>query len=140
MSNILFEFTIDAPTSEVYQALTDEAGIKGWWTTDTSIADEVGSTAEFRFGPQGSLAFEITELDKNSRVAWKSTHAAAPDWKDTTVTFDLKPENGGTTVRFGHRGFPTEDGSFAPVSWQWAYFMMSLKSYVETGKGTPAGT
>jgi uncharacterized protein YndB with AHSA1/START domain len=139
MSNILFELTIDAPPSEVYKAVTQVNGIKGWWTTDTSIKPEVGSTAEFRFGEQGWLGFEIVELNPSKRVVWKSTHAAAPDWSGTSVTFDLEPQNGGTKLLFGHRDFATEQGSFAGVSWQWAYFMMSLKAYVESGKGTPAG-
>ena len=50
MSNILFELAIEAPASDVYKAVTEEAGIKGWWTTDTTIKPEVGSAAEFRFG------------------------------------------------------------------------------------------
>lgn len=137
MSNILLEFTIDAPPKDVYTAITQEEGVKGWWTSDTSVDQTVGGTAEFGFGG-GGFTFEITQLKPAKHIEWK-TLQAMPDWDGTRVTFDLDAANGGTKVLFGHRDFASEDGSFASVSYNWAYFMMSLKSYVENGNGTPYG-
>lgn len=138
MANILFAIEIDASASEVRKAITEESGVKGWWTTDTTLKQEVGSEAVFGFGPRGTLKFEVAELGDN-HIEWKSTQAGPPDWAGTNVTFDLEAQDGHTNLLFGHRNFATDEGSYAFTSWNWAYFLMSLKSYIETGQGTPVG-
>lgn len=137
MANILFELSINAPSADVYAALTQEKGIMGWWTKSATIKAEVGSLAEFRFGP-GALQFEVNQLQPGKLVVWKTVQGQ-PDWTGTKVRFELEDSDGGTKLRFGHRDFASEDGSFASTAYNWAYFILSLKSYLETGKGTPAG-
>lgn len=137
MANILLEFTVNAPVEKVYKAITEAPGIRSWWTTDTRIEPKNGSQAHFGFGPDG-FDFEIAELDPNRRVVWK-TIMGLPDWGGTTVSFDLTEAEGKTKILFAHRGFESEAGSFARVSFNWAYFMMSLQAYLEKGQGTPAG-
>lgn len=136
MSNIRFEFDIEAPIEQVYEALTEKSGLQGWWTRDVSIEAGEGSPARFGFGNQGEFNFTVAKLDENQHVKWDVVQGA-PDWGGTYITFDLEASDNGTKVHFAHRNFATEDGSFASVSYNWAYFMMSLKSYLETGEGTP---
>lgn len=136
MANILMEFTVEAPVSTVYKAITEGAEVKGWWTVDNNLKPQQGSMAEFRFAGSGGFKFEVSKLDKDKGVVWK-TIEGLPDWGGTQVTFDLEAKDGGTKVVFGHRDFATEAGSFGAVSYAWAGFMMSLKSYIETGQGKP---
>ena len=64
--------------------------------------------------------------------------SGADEWVDTRVRFDLSQVDGYTVVRFGHNGW-AEPGEFmAHCSTKWATYLMSLKSYVETGTGQPA--
>ena len=137
MANILFEFEIDAPMPDVYQAITQAEGIKGWWTVNNDLKPKVGSRATFDFG-YGSLVFDVIQLRENEHVTWQEVETM-PDWQGTNVTFDLEATDKGTKLHFGHRNFATDDGSFASTSWNWAYFLFNLKSYVETGQGTPVG-
>ena len=137
MANILFEFDIDAPVNAVYQVLTQAEGIKGWWTVDNDLKPEIGSRATFGFGP-GSLVFDVTTLRENEQITWQEVETM-PGWEGTKVTFDLESTDTGTKLHFGHRDFASDDGSFASTSWNWAFFLFSLKSYVETGQGTPVG-
>jgi hypothetical protein len=38
---------------------------------------------------------------------------------------------------FAHRGFKQADEGYARVTTGWAYFLISLQQYLETGKGAP---
>jgi len=136
MSNIRLEFDVQASVDAVYTALTQESGVKSWWTTDTDLQASEGSDARFGFGSQGEFKMKVSKLNKNQHVKWDVIQAA-PDWVDTYVTFDLEANGDGTKIHFAHSNFATEDGSFASVTFNWAYFMMSLKAYLETGEGTP---
>lgn len=136
MSNILFEYVVDAPVDKVYDAITQESGIKGWWTADVHLAQKEGSEARFGFGDHGEMRFEVSKLVPNKQVVWETVQAM-PDWDGTQVSFDLSPDDNGTRIHFAHRNFATEDGSFAFVTYNWAYFLFSLRSYLEKGEGTP---
>lgn len=137
MSNILFSYSIESSPEAVYQALTEQKHIQGWWTSDTRIEPKEGTEAHFGFGEKGAFSFNIATLSPNEAVEWDNPQGP-PDWAGTTVRFDLSADENGTQVLFGHRGYATEEGSFAMVSFNWAFFLMSLKAYLETGQGTPA--
>ena len=42
MPDILLEATINTHPDKVYQALTDQEGIRAWWTQQASAAPKVG--------------------------------------------------------------------------------------------------
>jgi uncharacterized protein YndB with AHSA1/START domain len=138
MPNILHEVTIEAPADKVYKALTEQAGLAAWWTHHTKAEPRVGSIAEFGFyGGQAVFKMKIDTLEPGSTVNWSVQGGGPPDWANTRVTWDLSTEENGTKVLLGHRGFASEDGSFANTNYNWGWFLTSLKSYIETGKGTP---
>jgi uncharacterized protein YndB with AHSA1/START domain len=137
MSNILLELVVESSPEAVYKAITEKEGIHGWWTTDTSIEAKEGTEARFGFGPKGEFSFNVAKLAPNQCVEWDSPQGP-PDWAGTDVRFDLEAVDEGTKILFGHRNYSSEEGSFAMVSFNWAYFLMSLKSYLETGQGMPA--
>ncbi len=138
MSNIRLNFVIEAPVHEVYKAITEQTGVEGWWTTDVTLKAEENFPARFGFGDEGEMNFKVVSLKADTHIRWDTVSAPPPDWSGTHVTFDLKAVEQGTRLDFAHRDFPTEDGSYAYCTYQWAYFLESLKSYVETGQGKPA--
>lgn len=138
MVAIVKEFTIAATPESVFKALTQQDGIARWWTDDLSVKPEVGSLAEFRFHRWGgnALQFEIAELEQDKKVRWLSRQGP-PQWMGTSVTWQLTPVQNGTTLSFSHDGFPRVDDVYERTSGNWNHFLDSLKSYMETGKGTP---
>lgn len=138
MSNIRLNFTIEASVAKVYQAIAEQSGVQSWWTTDVTLEQAEGSLARFGFGSEGEMRFTLAKLEPNSHIRWDTVNAPAPDWQGTHVTFDLSEVDNGTQLNFAHCNFPTEEGSYAYCTYQWAFFMGSLKSYVETGQGMPA--
>ena len=140
MPDVLLEVPIAVAPAKVYSAITEDEGLASWWTPDVVAKPDVGSLAEFVFtdGPAGRFAvkMEIAELDPSRKVRW-IVKQGAPDWAGTHVTWDLTPLDGGTKVRFGHRDYASTDGSFALVGYNWAWYLTSLKDYLETGAGRP---
>jgi len=97
----------------------------------------VGSLGEFRFRPPaGVLQFEVAELDQDEKVHWISRQGP-PHWAGTSVTWQLTPVQNGTKLVLTHDGFAQIDEGYEQTRGNWKYFVDSLKSYLETGKGTP---
>ena len=139
MPAIIKELTIAATPRRVFSALTKPDEIGHWWTNDLNATPEVGSVAEFRFGEWGDFAlrFEIAGLDQDEKVHWISRLSPMEQWVGTSVTWQLAPIQDGTTLVFIHDGFAQVDAVYEQTRRNWEYFLASLKSYLETGKGTP---
>jgi uncharacterized protein YndB with AHSA1/START domain len=137
MADILHEVTIAAKPEAVYAALTEQAGLSAWWTTRAKAEARVGSVSEFGFeGGQMLFRMRVDQLEPGHKVYW-TPEQGAPDWGGTRVTWDLTAVEAGTKVLLGHRGYASTEGSFASVSYIWAWYLTSLKLYLESGKGTP---
>ncbi len=139
MPAIVEELTIAAAPERVWGALTQPDEIGHWWTNDLNATPEVGSLAEFRFGEWGDfvLRFEVAELDEGSKVHWISRLSPVAQWAGTSVTWQLTPVQSGTMVVFTHEGIAQVNKKYEWTRVWWEHFLASLKSYLETGKGTP---
>jgi Activator of Hsp90 ATPase homolog 1-like protein len=134
--DILHKVGIKSSVEKVYTALTTRDGLARWWTTDTQGSDEVGGVWAFRFGA-GGLDMKVLELVPGERVLWQVV--AGPDeWMETRVSFDLRQESEWAIVMFKHEDWKEPVEFMHHCSTKWAVFLLSLKSLVETGKGSPA--
>jgi hypothetical protein len=61
----------------------------------------------------------------------------AHEWIGTEIILDIAPESVGTVVRFGHRRWPEASDFRRYCGLKRATYLLSLKSLLETGKGTP---
>jgi uncharacterized protein YndB with AHSA1/START domain len=134
MSAIVEELTIEAAPQRVWGAITQQDEIVQWWAYKARVKPEVGSLGEFSFR-QGAfvMQFEVAELVQDEKVRWISRQGP-PQWAGTSVTWQLTPVHNATKLLFTHDGFAQVDERTRGA---WIYFMASLKSYLETGKGTP---
>ena len=62
---------------------------------------------------------------------------AVLQWAGSSVTWQLTPVHNGTKLVFTHDGFTQVNEGYERTRGAWVYFLASLKSYLETGKGTP---
>ena len=137
MAAIVKELTIEAAPPRVWIALTNPDEITRWWSSEARVTPEVGTLAEFRFRPPaGTLQFEVAALDQGKQMRW-SSRQGPPKWAGTSVTWHLDPVHNGTNLVFTHDGFVQVDEAYEQIRRNWEYFLNSLKSYLETGKGTP---
>ena len=139
MADILHLVPIQASPTAVYEAITEEEGLKNWWTDDISAEPREGSTATFRFeGGQVAFNMKITRLEAGRTVEWGVADPAPPEWENTRVTWHLQPGEGDNThLLFGHRNWVSTENSFPAINYNWAYYLTSLKEYLEKGAGFP---
>ena len=122
-----------AAPDQVYDALTTLDGLSGWWTSDTTGDPDLGGVVTFRF-LRGVIDMEVRELDPGKRVLW-AVVGGPDEWLGTTVTFELREEDGYTIVLFAHEGWREPVEFMHHCSTKWGVFLMSLKSLLETGQG-----
>ena len=80
---------------------------------------------------------EVLELAPDKNVRWR-VKAGPPEWVGTEIEFLLDRQDDHTIVLFGHRRWRKEVDFMAHCSTKWATFLLSLRDFVETGKGAPA--
>ncbi len=138
MSTIVQELTIEAAPEKVFHALTRPEEIAGWWSNHVSAAPKVGALIEVRFENGNVFKLEITDLELAKKVHW-NVKLSPHDWEGSTITWDLTPLSSGTMLVFGQHEITVGDMGYSIEETRagWEYFLASLKSYLETGKGTP---
>ncbi|MGE8534309.1 MAG: SRPBCC family protein [Chryseobacterium sp.] len=134
--SIYHRLLITVPVEKVYEAITTQEGLAGWWTPDTEAKAEIGSMLRFGFGPDYFKKMEVVDLKPYSLVKWRCIKGFE-DWVGTTLTFELEPHKKGCVLLFHHDGWKSYNSEFASCSFDWALFFRSLKSLCETGKGFP---
>jgi uncharacterized protein YndB with AHSA1/START domain len=131
---------IQAPPETVYEAVSTQQGLAGFWTADNDTRAEVGSVARFGFPDAPvDLKMRVDQLEPGRRIVW-SCLGDFPHWKGTTVRWDLRPKDGsGTMVLFQHAGWGEDypDEEFAGVNFVWGQVVGRLKAYAETGRPQP---
>jgi uncharacterized protein YndB with AHSA1/START domain len=134
--SIFHRLLIETPAEKLYEAITTQEGLAGWWTTETTAKPEVGNVMRFAFGPDYFKEIRVEELKPYSKVKWRCLKGFE-DWVGTTLTFELIPHAKGTVLLFHHDGWAAYTPEFASCSFDWALFFRSLKLLCETGKGSP---
>jgi len=138
MPDIRHRVAISAPLESVYEAVATTEGISEWWTRNGVRGESSeGSKLEFFFGqPNPAAVMEVARLDPSGHVSWNCVDGA-DEWVGTKLTFDLNHKDDETVVLFTHADWREPVEFMAHCSARWAYFLLSLKSYLEAGKGTP---
>jgi len=142
MINIIHRIGIRSTADRVYKAVSTIAGLANWWTEEVEGDDGIGGRIKFTFRTKtgevkGQMVMEVKELNPEQSVTWQCVEG--PDeWIGTRVTFDLSQQDGQTLIIFGHRDWREAVEFTAHCSMKWAVFLLSLRDYVETGKGKPS--
>jgi uncharacterized protein YndB with AHSA1/START domain len=136
--DIRHRVAISAPLGSVYDAVATTEGVSEWWTRDGVRGESrEGSRLQFFFGqPEPAAVMEVTRLDPAGRVDWNCVEGAE-EWVGTKLAFDLTHKEDETVVLFTHADWRSPSEFMAHCSARWAYFLLSLKNFLETGKGTP---
>jgi uncharacterized protein YndB with AHSA1/START domain len=142
MVNIIHRIGIKSPAAQVYKALSTIDGLSHWWTDEVAGEEAMGGKIKFTFRTEtgevkGEMIMEVKDLQPEKNVRWVCTEGPK-EWIGTDITFDLSQQDGQTIIIFGHRNWQGEVEFKAHCSMKWAVFLLSLRAYVETGKGKPS--
>jgi hypothetical protein len=85
------------------------------------------------------LAAEIvvTTLKIDALVRWRVTDRSISDWVSTEIAFNIFRQDKQTFLHLRHSKWRQDAKMFPECSMHWAIFLLSLKEFVETGKGRP---
>jgi uncharacterized protein YndB with AHSA1/START domain len=135
MADIRHRVGINAPQQQVYAALATKEGLADWWTRDVQGDPTPGGMLRFSFFGSADLGavMKVAELIPERRVEWHCAQGPE-EWVDTTLTFDLKPEEGGEIVLLlTHAGWREPVEFMHHCSTKWAYHLLGLKERLESG-------
>ena len=135
MVDIVHRVGIKSSLDEVYKALSTREGLAAWWTNHTQGESTIGGVLQFRFGA-GGFDMKVLELHPAERVLWQVVDGPK-EWIGTKVSWELKQDGDYTIVLLKHQGWKEPVEFMHHCSTKWGVFLMSLKSLLETGKGTP---
>jgi uncharacterized protein YndB with AHSA1/START domain len=139
MYSIEHTIEVSAPAARILAALTTKDGVKAWFTQDCDCnADKREAT--FRFATQVGLkevSFHLDSADERAVAMTCIAQSNNPEWLGTKLSYELTPAGAGTRVRLVHAGFAAKSEMYDNTVKGWAYFLGSLKQYIETGVGTP---
>jgi hypothetical protein len=157
MPDIYHQILIGAPAEKVYDAITSQEGLSGWWTPAATAIPQINSIARFPYGSEYFKEMKIIDLIPSQLVTW-SCITGVDEWVGTSISFELEsgdkitllklhPEIGdqvsqqhtsnGTLIIFHHNDWKEYSAMFAECNYTWARFLWSLKLFCETGKGLP---
>jgi len=139
--DILHRVGVKSSSDAVYKALATREGLAAWWTDNTQGESKVGGALKFRFSADGAeiggFDMKVLELDPGKRVQWQVVDGPE-EWIGTKISFDLKQEGDYSIILFKHQDWREPVEFMYHCSTKWATFLMSLKSLVESGKGSPS--
>ncbi|HTW99874.1 MAG TPA: SRPBCC domain-containing protein [Acidimicrobiales bacterium] len=135
-------FTVEQTPEEVFAAVTN---VRAWWSGNIEgPTAALGDEFTYRYGDVHRSTQRITDLVPNERIVWHIEEAYLdftedPDeWVGTDVTFEITPAEGGTELRFVHRGLVPQFECYDACSSAWAFYVNgSLKRLITTGAGEP---
>jgi hypothetical protein len=142
MADIIHRIGIKASANEVYKALATIGGLAHWWTEEVEGVEQTGGKIEFTFRSKagdikGKMIMAVEKLNHENNVQWRCIDGP-PEWIGTNITFDLSQKENQTIINFGHRHWREAVEFTAHCSMKWAVFLLSLREYIETGKGRPS--
>lgn len=135
MVTIYHQVGIKSPPAKIYTALTTVHGLTHWWTRDTRGSSAPGETLQFHFD-NAAIHMRILTLDPDRQVRWQCV-AGHPEWLNSEIEFRLRADPYQTFVDFRHDQWREPTYLFAHSNTKWGVFLLSLKDYLEMGKGHP---
>ena len=140
MADIRHLLKIAADLQRVYRALTTASGIREWWTDNADLEEKAGGKSVFRFSYENikETVVQVINLQEPILVTWAVLDSFRPEQNGTIITFELSTSGEDTLLNFSQTGYAAGDDTFALMNNGWAYYLVSLKQYLETGKGAPS--
>jgi len=137
MKTIIHVTPIKKARSDVFRALTTQAGLSSWWSTDVTAEARVGSVVHFRFAGDFNPDTKIVALEEPSLVKWRCI-SGHDNWRDNEFEFRLEEPGGATRLMFVQSySRELDDVQYGIYNFNWGFYLDSLRLYNEEGRGKP---
>jgi hypothetical protein len=140
--NYTATITVDQSPKQAFDAIRD---VRGWWSEEiTGSTEKPADEFKYHYQDMHRCTMKLVELVPNMRVAWLVTDnffsftEDKAEWKNSKVVFDIAKKGAKTEIHFTHEGLVPAYECYNVCSDAWgSYIRGSLKSLIETGKGSP---
>ena len=130
------QYYLRASPKKAFKAVSDPKRLTGWLADTAELTARKGGrfSVGWKNGPthQG----KILEFSRGRSITFGWSWDGYEDVGATRFRLSVEPKGKGTLLTVTHAGFPrTERGSelYESAEWGWTYFVMNLKSVLETG-------
>jgi activator of HSP90 ATPase len=125
MKTVKQMYTIKAPVEKVWAALIDPKEIDDWGGGPATMDDKVGTEFKLWGGDIWGKNLEV-ESEKSLVQEWYGG-----DWSEPSkVTFDLKSDDGKTTIELLHENIPDDEAKGIADGWK-QYYLGPMKEMLE---------
>jgi uncharacterized protein YndB with AHSA1/START domain len=138
-SDILLSVDIQTTPQQLYEAITTQQGLAGWYTPKTKAEPRMGAVIELKFDELTTLKFHVDEIEAERHVIWSGVQVPT-DWEGTHIRFDMTPQGNMVNLQFSQTGLPPAYEDLGVFSYLWGQYLRSLKVFLETGEGEPFGS
>lgn len=133
---IWHELFFNVSPQKLYEAITDPNKIAQWWTKDVRGTSSLGKSLEFGFGGL-SQEMLVSDLKPGKLVRWRATEKGLSDWTGTILEFKIFRQGDVTYLHLRHSNWREDAEMYAQCNTDWAFYLLSLREFVEKGKGRP---
>ena len=120
----------------VFAALTTNEGFAGWWASEAEVNVQVGGRIDLTFEGLTILSFRYVTIQKNEVVEIQCISGPGA-WQDSELLFEIEKTEDQVFVTLTHQNAACDENEFLYFSTKWTCYLLSLKSWVESGKGRP---
>lgn len=136
MARVHHRVGIAGDINKIYNAMHVPEGINGWWATSTDGTPGAGQVLDLHFSDVVTLSFRIDALEKNRLIRLHCVEGPGP-WQDCSLDFSFKPDEDQVWVDLVHENKSASNDDFLYFSTKWTCYLLSLRDYIESGKGRP---
>ncbi|WP_281556188.1 SRPBCC domain-containing protein [Thalassomonas sp. RHCl1] len=136
MAKVKHQVGIDGTIEQVFSTLTTNEGFAGWWASSATISPEIGGKIALTFDNLTTLYFEYQDILENEKVAILCTGGTGA-WQDSELLFELVQASDQVYLTLTHTNEASSEDEFLYFSTKWTCYLLSLRDFVETGRGRP---
>jgi hypothetical protein len=126
------------------QAFESVNRVRDWWAKDfTGNSQKLNDVFSVRFG-ETFVTFKLVEVIPDKKIVWLVTDCHLhwlddkKEWKDTTIIFEIKEQDGLTKIDMKHIGLVPGIACYNDCKKGWDGFIKgSLLKLITAGKGNP---
>ena len=122
--------------STIFLAMHEPKGLEGWWATKADGKTAIGEILNLHFSRLAILSFKIVALCENSFVHLHCVSGPG-SWQDCDLTFSFKQDTDQVWIDLVHENAAASDDDFLYFTTKWPCYLLSLRDFIETGKGRP---
>ena len=127
---------IHGSVEEVWEAITSPDGIARWWASSARGTVQPGSNLALTFDGLITLQFIVIDREEGRRLHLRNQGGPGA-WGESNLEFELSQDSIQTFVILKHYNPTASEDDFQFFTTKWPIFLVSLKSYIETGRGWP---